>query len=164
MYYLCATVRTYTRYNYKYNYNCLSDTTIHYFAYKLFVGHTCILLCTKLICSNTQLISAWIITESLIVSFCLFIVQHTFSLTNLLEMEGSRSRLENSFFKPLVYVHSHTFLFLMLIVVGLVNDVFISVYVFVYTLPFTNVAFALFIYLILTLMLLLLLLINSSMS
>ena len=48
---LWATVQTYTRYNNNYNYKCLSDTTIRYFAYNIFVSHT------KLRYSNTQPIS-----------------------------------------------------------------------------------------------------------
>ena len=63
-------------------------------AYNLFASRSCTLFCTQLRCSNTQLHSRLTELQLTIVCFVLLFCSPT---TNVLEVEGSRSRLlENS--------------------------------------------------------------------
>ena len=67
-------------YNNKYNYNCLYDTTIRYSAY----NRNCFVRTSYATCHKTNWLQ--------LTHWSLYLA-NTFSLTNVLEVEGSRSRL-----------------------------------------------------------------------
>ena len=98
-------------YNNNYNYNSLSDTTIRYSAYNLFVSADLYSLDShSLRTRNLSSHNAVRITSQSI--DCSVLLQsNIFSLTNVPEMESQP--------RPFVYVHSHACIALMLIVVGL---------------------------------------------